>query len=220
MLSFHDIEQNTEPWEALRLGKATASQFGTFMANYGKAFGDPAKRYALQLALERITGRKASAGFSNEHTERGHEQEPIARMLYEEEHFARVTNGGFFCCQTYGDSPDGLVGSDGVVEIKSVIAPVHYETIMRGKFDPAYKWQLVGHLDCTGRQWVDFVSFCADFPDESKLSVHRLRREECEAELKMLTERRAQFLTLVSEIEDHIRGGDSLERRLQESLAA
>jgi hypothetical protein len=217
VLDFHDVPQNTEAWEALRLGKATASNFGTFMANYGKPFGEPAERYALQVALERLTGQKAGVSFSNDHTERGHEQEPIARMLYEEETFSRVTNGGFFCCDTYGDSPDGLVGKVGAVEIKSVIAPVHYKTMMRGRFDPAYKWQLVGHLDCTGREWVDFISYCADFPRESQLSVHRLHREECEDELRMLAERREMFLSLVDEIERHIRG-DSLEGVLRASL--
>jgi hypothetical protein len=194
---FHDVPQNTDEWQALRLGKATASNFGTFMANYGKDFGDPAKRYALQLALERLTGRKAEHAFSNDHMERGHEQEPLARMLYAEETFCDVGNGGFFCCGQYGDSPDGLVGSAGVIEIKCVIASTHYATIQRGSYDPAYKWQLVGHLDCTGREWVDCVSFCSDFPEGRQLSVHRLHREDCEDELKMLNERRADFLLLV-----------------------
>ena len=197
MSDFHDVEQNTDAWQALRLGKATASNFGTFMANYGKAFGDPAKRYALQIALERLTGKKAEHSFSNDHMERGHEQEPIARMLYAEETFCDVTNGGFFCCGQYGDSPDGLVTTQGVVEIKSVIASTHYDTIQRGSFDPSYKWQLVGHLDCTRRPWVDFVSYCSDFPDGQQLSVHRLYREQCEDELEMLASRRSEFLLLV-----------------------
>jgi hypothetical protein len=197
MRKFYDVQQNTDEWQALRLGKATASNFGCFMANYGKSFGDPAKRYALQLALERITGKKAEYSFSNEHMERGHEQEPIARMLYAEQTFSDVSNGGFFCCGQYGDSPDSLVEKDGLLEIKSVIAPVHYDNIRRGSYDPAYKWQLVGHLDCSGRSWVDYASYCSDFPEESRLFIHRLHREECEDELRMLNERRADFLLLV-----------------------
>jgi hypothetical protein len=132
--------------------------------------------------------------------ERGHEQEPVARMLYEDEYFVEVTNGGFFDWETYGDSPDGLVGDDGVVEIKSVIAKTHYATLRRQSFDPAYRWQLVGHLDCTGRQWVDFISYCADFPEGQQLLVYRLTRDECADELKRLAERRAQFLSLTGEI--------------------
>lgn len=204
MRIFHDVPQNSEAWQALRLGKATASNFGAFMANAGGAFGEPAKRYALQIALERLTGIKAEHSFSNEHMERGHEQEPVARMMYEEETFSDVTNGGFFDCGEYGDSPDGLVGFDGVVEIKSVIAPTHYTTIKRGSFDPAYRWQLVGHLDCTGRQWVDFVSYCSDFPAEKQLFVSRLKREDVAAEIEQLQQRREKFLALVKETMDSI----------------
>lgn len=193
-----DVQQNTDEWMALRLGKPTCSMFGTFMANYGNAFGEPAKREALRIALERLTGKKAEHSFSNDHTERGHEQEPVAKMLYEEEHFCEVTNGGFFDCGDYGDSPDGLVGDVGIIEIKSVIASTHYANLTRATFDPAYKWQLVGHLDCAPRrQWVDFVSFCSDFPQDSQLCVYRLRREQCEDELNMLRKRRAEFLDLV-----------------------
>lgn len=197
---FHDVEQNSELWFDLRLGKATASRFGCFMANEGKAFGDPAKDYALQLALEQATGKKAEFGFSNEHTERGHEQEPLARMLYEDEHFVTISNGGFFDWTEYGDSPDGLVGNDGVLEIKSVIAKTHYATLRRGSFDPVYKWQLIGHLDCTGRDWVDFASYCSDFPAHKQLITYRVCREQVEQEIIRLNERRQEFLTLVQDI--------------------
>ncbi|MFM9928172.1 YqaJ viral recombinase family protein [Variovorax sp. H27-G14] len=203
---FHDVPQNTDEWAALRLGKATCSNFACFMANDGGAFGEPAKKYALQIALELDTGRKAEYSFSNEHTERGHEQEPVARMLYASENFVSVSNGGFFDCGDYGDSPDGLVGEDGVIEIKSVVAPTHYATLLRKSFDPAYRWQLVGHLDCTERTWVDFISYCADFRDDQQLIVHRLHREACEAELKRLQERRAEFLELVRKTLKNIQG--------------
>jgi hypothetical protein len=203
---FHDVEQNSDAWFELRVGKATASNFGCFMANDGKAFGDPAKKYALQIALERITGKKAEFSFSNEHMERGQEQEPVARMLYEDEHFVEVSNGGFFDCGDYGDSPDGLIGDDGAIEIKSVTAPTHYATLTRESYDPAYKWQLIGHLDCTGRDWVDFISYCSDFPREQQLIVHRLLRDDVADELKRLNERRAEFLGMVQEIYTRIKG--------------
>jgi hypothetical protein len=199
-MQFHDVQQNSDAWHELRLGKATASKFGCFMANDGKAFGDPAKDYALKIALERVTGRRAEFSFTNDDMERGHEQEPVARMIYEDDRFVDVGNGGFFDCGEYGDSPDGLIGDDGVLEIKCVVAKTHYATLRRGSFDPAYRWQLVGHLDCTGRQWVDFASYCADFPESEQLIVYRLTRDECAAELERLRERRAQFLALVAEI--------------------
>lgn len=201
---WHDVEQNTDAWLELRVGKATASNFGCLMANEGKAFGEPAKAYALNIALEKITGRKQESGFSNEHTERGHEQEPLARMLYQDEHFVEVTNGGFFDCGEYGDSPDGLVGADGGIEIKSVIDKVHYATLIRGSFDPAYKWQLIGHLDCSGRDWFDFISYCQAFPEGAQLIVHRLERKNYLEEIERLRSRRAEFLTLVETIKQNI----------------
>ena len=196
-MKWHDVEHNTPEWDALRLGKATASSYPKFMANNGRAFGDPAKRYALQIALERVTGQKSEYSFRSDDMERGHEQEPIAKMLYEELTFSDVTNGGFFDWGDWGDSPDGLIDDDGVLEIKCVIAPVHHATIRRGKFDPAYKWQIVGHLDGTGRDWVDFASFCSDYPEHQRLVTYRTWREEMETELAELAERRAQFLEMV-----------------------
>ncbi len=196
-MNFLDVEQNTDAWFGPRLGKATASYFGCFMANDGKAFGEPAKRYALQLALERMTGKRAEFSFSNEHMERGHEQEPVARMLYERQYFCKVENGGFFDCGEYGGSPDGLVGDDGILEIKSVIAPTHFATLQRNDFDPSYRWQLIGHLDCTGRDWVHFASYCSEFPEGQQLLVYTLHRKNCGHQLEQLRLRRTQFLQLV-----------------------
>lgn len=199
-----DVEQNTPEWESLRLGKVTASSFSKFMANEGKAFGDPAKRYALQVALERVTGRKAEYSFRSDDMERGHEQEPVAIMLYEDERFSTVTNGGFFDCGDYGDSPDGLVGAEGVIEVKSVIAPTHYATIRRGSHDPCYHWQLIGHLECTEADWVDFVSYCGEFPEWNQLVVYRLHRTDYGDDIARLQARRGQFLDLVNEITDKL----------------
>lgn len=201
---WHDVPQNTDEWQALRCGKATASKFSCIMAHEGKAFGEPAKEYALKIALERVTGQRAQFGFKNDDMERGHEQEPIARMLYEDERFVDVQNGGFFDCGDYGDSPDGLIGSDGILEVKSVIATTHYATLRRGSFDPSYRWQLIGHLDCTERDWVDFASFCSDFPEGRQLIVHRLWRHECTDELARLRTRRAEFLALVETITEEL----------------
>lgn len=208
-MKWHDVEQNTDAWLELRQGKATASNFGCFMANDGQAFGEPAKRYALQIALEQITGRRAEFGFKSEDMERGQEQEPVARMLYEEENFVDVQGGGFFDWGTYGDSPDGLIGHDGVLEIKSVIPSVHYANLQRGSFDPSYRWQLVGHLDCTGRDWVDFVSYCSEFPVDRQLIVYRSDRDSFKQELARLSERRAKFLELVQAIRATIEGTSS-----------
>lgn len=194
-----DVEQNTDVWHDLRLGKVTASGASSFMANFGKAFGEPANKYALSLALQRVTRVKPES-YTNEHMERGHAQEPIARMLYESETFQEVTNGGFFDYDEYGCSPDGLI-KNGAIEIKSVIASTHYATLQRGNFDPSYRWQIASQLDCDGVEFVDFVSYCSEFPLAKQLLVYRITRDDFKDELVKLRDRRAEFLELVKKIE-------------------
>jgi hypothetical protein len=199
MFEFHDVEQNSEEWYRLRAGKLTSSKLGVIMANYGKAFGEPAKKYAVNIAIEQITGKPISGGYSNEHMERGHEQEPVARMLYEEETFCTVDNGGFYGGDFVGCSPDGLVGDNGVIEIKSVIAPVHYANIKRQNVDPAYKWQCYANVKFSGRGWIDFVSYCADFPQEMQIYTFRVHAKDLEEEFQKIDSRIAEFKQLVSE---------------------
>jgi hypothetical protein len=197
MFEFHDVEQNSDEWFELRAGRLTSSKLGTVMAKYGQAFGEPAKKYAVNIAIEQITGNPIASTYSNEHMERGHEQEPVARMLYEEETFSDVTNVGFFGSDFIGCSPDGMVGDNGVIEIKSVIGSVHFANIKRQNVDPAYKWQCVGNLKFTGREWIDFISYCADFPEDKQLFVKRLHASELTEEFQMLDTRIDEFKLLV-----------------------
>lgn len=201
-----DIDQNSEEWLQLRVGKVTSSGVGKIMANYGKAFGQPAKEYAVKIALEQLTGKAVGVNYTNAHMERGHEQEPIARALYEERNFCEVSNGGFYDNTITGDSPDGLVYDDGVIEIKSVIGHVQFSTIKRGKYDPKYKWQLVFHLRETGRDWVDYVSYSSDFPEGNRLYEYRADRDEFKEEFKMVNDRLIQFFELVDENKRLIEG--------------
>ena len=243
MFEFHDIEQNTDEWLALRGGRLTSSKLAVVMAaprdyvvvalgkdDFGianmqtkavykkrydskgladialadmkakdltKSFGQPALQYAINIAVEQITGNPISSTFSNEHMERGHEQEPMARMLYEDETFCDVLNGGFYGSEFVGCSPDGLVALDGAIEIKSVIASVHYANIKRQNVDPAYKWQCIGNLMFTGRDWIDFVSYCAEFPVGKQLFIKRLHKEDLAEEFAMIDDRIGQFKKLV-----------------------
>jgi hypothetical protein len=171
------------------------------MANYGKAFGEPAKKLAVSIAVEQVTGKRINgSSFSNEHTERGHTQEPIARALYEEENFVVVSNGGFFeSIEPLGCSPDGLVYNDGLIEIKSVLDHVHYANIKRSDIDPAYKWQVYFNLWLTGKKWIDFVSYCADYPEDKRLFVIRKYYVDCIEQFAMMQQRIGDFFKLVDE---------------------
>ncbi len=201
---FHDIDQNTDEWLDMRNGKVTGSAISKIMANYGKSFGEPAKKLAVDIALAQITGKRQDNNYTNEHMERGHEQEPIARHHYESEYFCNVDNGGFFDNGFCGCSPDGLIGDFGVLEIKSVIPSVQYKTLKRNSFDPAYKWQLIFNLKETGRSWIDYASFCFDFPEGNKLFVHRVSKTDIAEEFKQIDLRLIEFKSLVDEIKGDI----------------
>lgn len=200
---FYNIDQNTDEWLELRAGKVTGSAVSKIMANYGKAFGEPAKKLAVDIAIEQLTGKPIGNGYSNEHMQRGHEQEPIARQLYEDEYFCDVENGGFFDNGFTGCSPDGIVG-DGLIEIKSVIPSVQYKTIKRGAHDPAYHWQLIHNLYESDKNWIDYASFCADFPKGKKLFVTKLTVSQVTEDFKKLNLRMTEFKSLVDQVKQDI----------------
>lgn len=204
MFEFTDIQQNSDEWYSLRCGRVTSSKMGCVMANYGKAFGDPAKRYAKQIAVERITGIPTRAGYKNEHMERGHEEEPIARKKYEDIMFYTVSNGGFFFDDDVGCSPDGIVFDDGLIEIKSADAHIHYDRMVSESFDKTYKWQMLCNMKFTGRDWIDFISYCSDFPQEKKLYIYRLWAKDFKDEFKMIDSRLKEFLGLINEAQKNI----------------
>lgn len=181
-----DIIQNTQEWENIRVGKITSSNFAKVMANYGKAFGNPAKEYAEKLANEIITGEKYSLGsFRSSAMERGNELEPIAIAKYEEEEFVSVTNGGFNILDEtlnnviqIGDSPDGNIGDKGCCEVKSVYLNTQNKTLKRADIDPSYKYQVQGHIWSGKKEWCDYISFCPEIYKGSKLFVKRVYRDD------------------------------------------
>jgi len=203
-LEYHDVEQNKEEWKKLRSGRITSSKLGDIMANYGKAFGPPAKKYAIDLAIEQITGKPVESAYSNGHMERGHIQEPLARNLYQAETFSELSNGGFFCNEILGCSPDNLVDDDGLSEIKCVITSVHYANVKRQDVDPSYKWQYHGNLLFTGRKWLDFVSYCSEYPEGKQLYVYRIFADDLSTEFNQIQSRIDEFLNLVSVTKESI----------------
>lgn len=200
---FHDVEQNSEEWFGLRIGKVTTSNFGKFMANYGKAFGEPAKRYAFKIAKEQVTGEKSEEdSFTSKHIEEGHEFEPIARREYELKTFEILENGGFCQHEKYldvGGSPDGLVKPNGGIEIKSVTDWVHRNNIKRNSFDPAYKWQVLGNIWLCDLDWLDFISYGKTYTKEKQLYVYRANRSEWQEEIDKIEPRLNEFLELIEQ---------------------
>jgi putative phage-type endonuclease len=152
----HLVEQNTEEWMELRKGKFTASSFSDlFMkpttATYQKAI--------YRVVYERLTGEQPES-FTNEYMERGHELEPLAREAYELETFNTIEEPGFFEFNPWiGASPDGLIGEDGLIEIKSPAFNTMINYMLEQKLPTQYKWQVYGQMYVTGRKWTDFMAY-------------------------------------------------------------
>jgi hypothetical protein len=199
MFKHYEIEQNTDDWLNMRAGKLTMSKLNVVMANFGKAFGEPAKKYAIDIAVEQITRKPVLSSYSNDSMNEGHIREPIAIARYEAETFTKVEPGGFFCDDKIGYSPDGRPG-EGLLEVKnSITTAAHFERIKKQQVDSAYRWQVIGGLKYTGKPWLDFVSFCQDFPDDRQLFILRVYADQYEKEFQMIDERVEEFFKLVAE---------------------
>ena len=155
-----DCVQGTPEWFAARCGIPSASNFDKIVTSAG-APSKQAEKYMYQLAAERVTGRTEES-YNNAAMERGKEMETEARSLYELIKDAKVEQVGV-CYpnekKLIACSPDGLVGTDGLIEIKCPMAYASVEYILNGKLPTDYVQQVQGQMLVTGRKWVDFVSY-------------------------------------------------------------
>lgn len=169
-------DQGTPEWFAARLGKATGSRFSDILSG-GK--GLTRKAYAVQLALEIVTG-KQSETFTSQSMQDGTEREPIARALYEAHTGNFVDEVGFCLHDTMecGVSPDGLINEDGGIEIKCPKASTHAGYLSIPAEPSTYTAQIQGSMWVTDRSWWDFVSYHPDFPENAQLIVRRIQRDD------------------------------------------
>lgn len=167
-------EQGSEEWYQARLGKITGSCFSKVLA---KGQGKTRKSYLMQLAAEKLTGLPQDA-YSNAVMDRGNEIEPQARAAYQAIHGGTVEQVGFVeLDDNIGCSPDGLVGDDGMVEIKSPNTTTHIEYILAGKAPTKYTAQIQGGLWVCDRQWCDFISFDPRMKS-NRIFVVRVERDQ------------------------------------------
>ena len=167
-----NVEQRSPEWYKARLGIPTSSNFDKLITTDGK----PSKqriKYIYQLAGERITGQPTDT-YSNGIMERGREIEEEARRFYELLNDVEIQKTGFFLSNGYGASPDGLVGKDGIIEIKCPLIHTHIEYILSNVLPKIYFQQVEGLLLVTERKWCDFVSY---YPGLKPLIV-RVERDE------------------------------------------
>lgn len=195
-------EQQTEQWFTDRLGKVTASRLADVLAKTKTGYSASRADYMTQLVLERITKTRAES-YSNAAMEWGVTQEPFARAAYEAHTGQMVEEVGFIQhpdIEDAGASPDGLVGDDGMVEIKCPSSSTALECWLihaqgGNPVDAKYYAQMQWQMRCANRSWCDYVVFDPRMPAKAQLFVFRVQRN---AEfLKIAEDEVITFLTEV-----------------------
>jgi putative phage-type endonuclease len=192
------MEQRSEEWFKARLGKVTASRVADILAKIKSGESASRRNYKIQLVSERLTGEKQET-YINQAMQDGIDREFYARERYVQQ-FGEVEEVGFIQHPTLeaGASPDGMVGEDGIIEIKCPMGTTHTETLMSQDVPSKYMPQIQFQLLCTGRKWCDFVSYNPMFPEHLQVFVKRVEadadyQKELEAEVK-------QFLSEVDDV--------------------
>ena len=190
-LEIFNCEQGTPEWFEARRGIPTASRFADVLA---KGQGITRRKYLLTLAGEAITGEVAES-YSNAHMERGHVMEADARNLYSFAHDVEPELVGFMRRGRAGASPDSLIGTDGLLEIKSKLPHLLLDVLDKDKLPPEHVAQVQGQLWVSGRDWCDFVAY---WP---KLPLFCIRVERDDAYISTLSQAVADF---VGELDSYI----------------
>lgn len=175
-----EIIQGSDEWKALRLGKVTASRVADVVGRTKTGYGAGRANYMAQLIAERLTNTVAEA-YTNAAMIHGTETEPEARSAYEFYQGVSVKEVAFVphpAIDQAGCSPDGLVGDDGLVEIKCPNTATHLDTLLGHAVPSKYETQMQFQMACTGRQWCDFVSFDPRMPENMRLFIKRLPRDD------------------------------------------
>ena len=199
----HDIDQRSEAWGRLRSGRFTASRASDLMAR--TKTGPSASRGSLLalLAVERLTGQPVET-FQNDAMRRGQDLEAEARDAYSFATGLAVIECGFIECGDLpmtGCSPDGVVGADGLVELKCPANMAkHLAALRSNEHAREYRWQLQHQLMVTGRKWVDAVSFDPRYPEHLQLAIVRVERDK-----SAITELRDAIKAADAEVEAIVR---------------
>lgn len=190
--------QEGADWMAQRAGNFTASRSADLMAKTRSGPSASRANLLALLAVERLTGECVQT-YQNGAMARGIELEAEARDAYSFERGVAVTESGYVASpdiERCGASPDGLLGDDGLLEIKCPASmQKHLEALRTGAHAVEYRWQLQHQLMVTGRAWVDAVSFDPRFPDGLQLAITRVERDE-----KAIAELRKEIETADAEV--------------------
>ena len=172
-------EQRSPEWFEARLGRATASKFADIMATTRSGYSAKRNNYATELALERLTGVQNET-FTSGPMQWGIEHEDTAALMYSLKTGNDVEQTGLWVHDELmaGASPDGLVGDDGVIEIKCPNSATHLNTLVTGKIPGQYIAQVQGQMWITGRKWCDFISYDPRMPENAQMIIIHVERND------------------------------------------
>lgn len=174
------MKQQTPEWFAARLGKATGSRISDIVAKTKTGYAASREDYMFQLVVERLTGIN-TVTFSSPAMQWGVEQEEYARAAYEAHMGVLVDQVGSIDhprIAMSSASPDGLVSTDGAVEIKCPMTKNHLNMFLGEPIAKAYRDQMQWQMAVTGRKWVDYVSFDPRCPAGLQLFIQTVERDD------------------------------------------
>jgi putative phage-type endonuclease len=173
------VQQGSEAWHQMRLGKVTASRVADLLAKTKTGPSASRGNYLIELALQRVT-KTIEESYTNAAMEWGTQTEPQARVAYEVKTGNFVDQVAFIDHPTiagFGCSPDGIVAADGLIEIKCPNSATHWSYIKANEPPNKYFIQMQAQMSVTGAKWCDFVSFDPRMPERSQLLVVRVMRD-------------------------------------------
>lgn len=204
------MEQRSPEWFAARLGKVTASRVADLMARTKTGYGASRANYMAELICERLTGQPTES-YINGAMQWGIDTEEQAKAAYTFMHDAPIVDCAFYEHEgiaDFGASPDGLVGDEGLIEVKCPLSATHIEFLLSQTIPGKYITQMQTQMACTSRRFCDFVSFDPRLPESMQMWIFRVYRDEA-----MITELEKEVTVFLAELSAKIEKLNAMYRR-------
>lgn len=198
---YRDIEQGSPEWFEMRCSKVTASRIADAVAKTKTGYAASRANYMAQLIAERLTGNVAES-YTNAAMQWGIDTEPHARAAYEfvmDSEVDRIAFADHPVIAMSGASPDGLVGDEGLLEIKCPNTATHIDYLITKKVPKKYLDQMQWQMACLKRGWCDFMSFDPRMPENLNKWIVRIDRDE-----KRIGELEREVELFIEEMEEKI----------------
>lgn len=201
------MEQRSDEWFKARLGKVTASAVADVMAKTKSGYGASRANLMAKLITERLTGQPAES-YTNGAMQWGIDNEDTARAAVAFYLGQEIHEVGFIEHPTimdFGASPDGLIGSDGMLEIKCPNTATHLAYLRERQIPQKYLLQMQTQMVCADRKWNLFVSFDPRLPIRLQMFSQRVERDN-----DLIAEIESEVQKFLREMQEYIDELDAL----------